>query len=89
MLILAPTGEQNKAPQRTNHRILHRPIKIEPILQYHNWDPLLHLIVPANEADVVVDNVETVVLIDTGAQVCTISQTLLNTWDGKLNIWMQ
>ena len=42
--------------------------------QYHNPDPIVHLIGLANEADVLVNNVETKALVDSVAQVSTISR---------------
>ena len=41
--------------------------------QYYNPDPLLHLIGEANEASVYVDGVECTALIDSGAQISTIT----------------
>ena len=45
--------------------------------KYHNLDPLLRLIEPANKATVVIEGQEFKALIDSGAQLSTISQSLV------------
>ena len=45
--------------------------------KYHNPDPLLRLIGPANEATVVIEGQEFKALIDSGAQLSTISKSLV------------
>ena len=45
--------------------------------KYHNPDPLLRLIGPANEATVIVEGQEFLSLIDSGAQLSTMSKTLV------------
>ena len=47
--------------------------------RYHNPDPLLRLIGPANEATVVVDDHEYSALIDSGAQLTQMSLSLVKT----------
>ena len=45
--------------------------------KYHNPDPLLRLIGPANEATIIVEGQEFKALIDSGAQLSTISESLV------------
>ena len=45
--------------------------------KYHNPDPLLRLIGPANEATIIVEGQEFKALIDSGAQLLTISESLV------------
>ena len=45
--------------------------------KYHNPDPLLRLIGPANEANVSVEGQKFPVLIDSGAQLSTMSESLV------------
>ena len=42
---------------------------------YHNPDPLFRLIGEANETDVIIENEKVKGLIDSGAQICSISDT--------------
>ena len=45
--------------------------------KYHNPDPLLRLIGPANEATIIIEGQEFKALIDSGAQLSTISESLV------------
>ena len=45
--------------------------------RYHNPDPLLRLIGPVNEAKIVVEEQEFSALIDSGAQLLTMSESLV------------
>ena len=51
-------------------------MKISQVAEkYHNPDPLLRLIGPANEATISIEGQEFKVLIDSGAQLSTISES--------------
>ena len=45
--------------------------------KYHNPDPLLRLIGPANEATIIIEGQEFKASIDSGAQLLTISESLV------------
>ena len=49
------------------------------VQRYHNPDPLLRLIGPANEATVIVEGQRFLVLINSGAQLSTMSELLVQT----------
>ena len=48
------------------------------IQNYHNPDPLVRLIGPANEAIVKIDGIEYAALIDSGAQLSALPESLVN-----------
>ena len=53
-------------------------MKISQVAEkYHNPDPLLRLIGPANEAIIIVEGQEFPALIDSGAQLLTMSEALV------------
>ena len=53
-------------------------MKISQVAEkYHNPDPLLRLIGPANEATVIVEGQKLPALIDSGAQLSTMSEALV------------
>ena len=47
------------------------------VQKYHNPDPLLRLIGPANEATIIVEGQQFLALIDGGAQLSTMSESLV------------
>ena len=49
------------------------------VKKYHNLDPLLRLISPANEATIIVEGQRFQALIDGGAQLSTMSELLVQT----------
>ena len=53
-------------------------MQISQVVQrYHNPDPLLRLICPANEASIIVEGQRFLALIDSGAQLSTMSESLV------------
>ena len=53
-------------------------MQISQVVQkYHNPDPLLRLIGPANEATIIVEGQQILALIDSGAQLSTMSESLV------------
>ena len=53
-------------------------MQISQVVQkYHNLDPLLRLIGPANEATIIVEGQQFLALIDSGAQLSTMSESLV------------
>ena len=50
----------------------------EVVQKYHNPDPLLQLIGPANEATVFIEGQQFLALIDSGAQLSTMSKSLVH-----------
>ena len=48
------------------------------VQKYHNLDPLLRLIGPANEATIVVEGQRFLTLTDSGAQLSTMSESLVH-----------
>ena len=47
------------------------------VQKYHNLDPLLRLIDPANEATIIVEGQQILALIDSGAQLSTMSESFV------------
>ena len=47
------------------------------VQKYHNLDPLLRLLGPVNEATIIVEGQQILALIDSGAQLSTMSESLV------------
>ena len=71
------TGRQKPArrPTSTNSNVLRKDIKLEKGPQYHNPEPLVRLIGDTNETNVIVDGVSCKGLVDSGAQISTITKS--------------
>ena len=66
---------QGSSPQQPISSTVDVPIS-QVVQKYHNLDPLLRLIGPANETTIVVEGQRFLVLIDSGAQLSTMSESL-------------
>ena len=54
--------------------------------RYHNSDPIARLIAKRNESKVMVDGIDYPGLLDSGAQMSTITTSQARKWDSKLKV---
>ena len=76
-------AEGSKDPAQTNP-IISKAVKEH----YYNPDTIAHLIGKVNEAHILVDDWEYLALVDSGAQLFTITIELLSNWDWKYINWI-
>ena len=71
---LPPKSEKFKRPRTSIDLTQTNPITLKSIREeYHNPDPITRLVGRLNEACILIDEVECLALIDSGAQISTIS----------------
>ena len=75
---LPNNGQETQGPSSQQPVSSTIDMQISRVVQkYHNPDPLLRLIGPANEATIIVERQQILALIDTGAQLSMLSESLV------------
>ena len=71
---LPPKSKKSNGARSTADPTETDPITLKPMRkQYHNPDPIVCLVGKVNEARILIDDVECLALIDSGAQISTIT----------------
>ena len=73
-------------PTSTNSKVIRKDIKLEKGPQYHNPDPPVRLIEDTNDPNIIIDGVNCKILVDSGAQISTITKSFANTVRNSGNI---